>query len=107
MSKRDNPIKQWNAVTYLQDFIATYLPLTYEEQRIYMMPKEKIQTIEQCVENADKTDWHLNRELRAKGYVLCKLCGEIKPQSEFYGEMRYCKECYNKRRKLKQCKSGA
>jgi hypothetical protein len=104
MSKRDNPIKQWNAVTYLQDFINTCLPLTYEEERIYKMPKEKVKSIEQYVESADQTDWHLNRELREQGYVLCKGCGEIKPQSEFYGEMRYCKECYNKRRKLKKCK---
>ena len=105
MSKRDNPIKQWNAVTYLQDFIDTYLPLTYEEERIYRMPKDR--PIEELKEISDKPDWHLNKELRAKGYVLCKACGKIKPQSEFYGEMRYCKECYSKRRKLKQCKSGA
>jgi hypothetical protein len=101
MSKYEKPIRQWNAVTYLQDFIATSLPLTYEEEQIYKSPKDA--PVEMYKEIPDKPDWHLNKELRAKGLVLCKLCGKIKPQSEFYGQMRYCKECYNKRRR-KRCK---
>jgi hypothetical protein len=95
MSKYEKPIRQWNAVTYLYDFINIYLPLTPEEERVYKMSKNG--TIEK--ETPDKTDWHLNKELRAKGLVLCKGCGEILPQSEFYSHFRYCKKCYYKRRK--------
>jgi hypothetical protein len=89
---REPPIKQWNAVTYLYDFIEKNLPLTPEESKVFQIAEQlKIE---------EKSDWQLNRDLRAKGYVLCKECGEIKPVSEFYGTMRYCKDCYNKRRKL-------
>lgn len=95
MSKYEKPIRQWNAVTYLYDFINTYLPLTPEEEKVYKMSKNgnfyKI--------TSDKTDYHLNKELRAKGLVLCKGCGEILPQSEFYSHFRYCKKCYYKRSK--------
>lgn len=97
MSKREDSIKQWNAVTYLYDFINTYLPLTFEEQRVYKYVAEGVPFKEQ----SDKTDWHLNKELRKQGLVLCKGCGEILPQSEFYSHFRYCKKCYQKRRKKK------
>ena len=94
MSKYDKTIKQYNAISYLCDFINTYLPLTFEEQTIYTMHKEGSLNYE----TSDKTDWHLNQDLRKQGFVLCKGCGEILQQSEFYGHMRYCKKCYLKRR---------
>lgn len=97
MSKREDSIKQWNAGTYLYDFINTYLPLNNKEQKIYKYVTEGIP----LTEETDTTDWHLNKELRAKGLVLCKGCGEILPQSEFYGHMRYCIRCYKERRKAK------
>lgn len=106
MPKRDNPIKQWNAITYLQDFINTCLPLTYEEERIYrMLSGESLDIKQPKPPKTESTDWHLNKKLRAKGLVLCKGCGEIKPQNCFYGHMRYCKECFKKRRK--KCENGA
>jgi hypothetical protein len=42
MSKRDNPIKEWNAVTYLKDFINTYLVLTEKERLILEYYREKL-----------------------------------------------------------------
>lgn len=91
---REQPIKQWNAVTYLYDFIEKNLPLTPEESKVF----QKAEQLK--IEIEEKSAWQLNRDLRAKGYVLCKECGEIKPVSEFYGTMRYCKKCFNKRKKL-------
>ena len=99
MSKQEKHIKEWNAISCLYDFIDTYLPLSFEEQRVYKFVAEGIPFNEQ----SSKTDWHLNRELRKKGLVLCKRCGEILPASEFYGYMRYCKKCFLERRK-ERCK---
>ena len=100
---REQPIKQWNAVTYLYDFIEKNLPLTPEESKVFQKAEQlKIEEkpTRDFFEKKEKSVWQLNRDLRAKGYVLCKECGEIKPISEFYGTMRYCKDCFNKRRKL-------
>lgn len=100
---REPPIKQWNAVTYLYDFIEKYLPLTPEELKVFQKAEQlKIEEkpTRDFFEKKEKSVWQLNRDLRTKGYVLCKECGEIKPVSEFYGTMRYCKDCFNKRRKL-------
>ena len=103
MSKHEPSIKQWNAVTYLYDFIEKYLPLTTEELKVYQRVEElktEAEPTKNFFENKTKSEWQLNRELREKGFVICKECGEIKPVSEFYGLMRYCKECFKKRRKL-------
>ena len=105
MYKREKPIVQWNAITYLYDFINTYLPLTYEEQKIYENLPVNAENItnskeaEKTKDNASWTDWHLSRKLKEQGLVLCKGCGEVLPKSEFYGHMRYCKKCFVKRRK--------
>lgn len=87
MSEREHPIKEWNAVTYLRDFIQTDLRLSAREQAIW----------EYLQNNRAKPSFYFyskpNRADIPKRYRTCKRCGEIKTLDEFEGKNTICIEC--------------
>lgn len=89
MSEREQPIKEWNAVSYLRDFINVYLRLSPDEQAVwdYLLRQ-----------NAGAPNTYFNTPTKPRNfakvrYRVCARCNEIKPVSEFEGQKRICKEC--------------
>ena len=99
MSERERPIKEWNAVTYLRDFIQTALLLSPREQAIW----------EYLQNNRGKQGFYFyskpNRADIPKRYRTCKRCGEIKTIDEFVGKNKICIECRLSEKRI--YKSGA
>ena len=82
----EKPIKEWNAVTYLRDFINVWLILTPEEQAVWdYLSREK----------AEKGEYFTRAAaFRApRKYRLCQRCGEIKETVFFVGKNKICTEC--------------
>lgn len=88
MSKYEQPIKEWNAVTYLRDFISTCLILTLREQAVWDYLQK---------ENKAYNNYFYQKPQRgniAKKYRTCMRCGEIKTIQEFETEKSHiCLEC--------------
>ena len=87
MSERDKYIKEWNAITYLRDFISTDLILSPREQAVwdYLMTN-----------SVKPSKYFYNKPKRGtptKGYRCCKRCGEIKTVEEFYDKSIICEQC--------------
>ena len=89
MSEREQPIKEWNAVSYLRDFINVNLRLSPDEQAVwdYLLRQ-----------NAGAPTTYFNTPTKPKSFAnvqdrVCRRCNEIKPVSEFEGQKTVCKEC--------------
>lgn len=98
MSEREQPIKEWNAVSYLRDFINVYLRLSPDEQEVwdYLLRQ-----------NAGAPNTYFNiptkpRNFTKGRYRACTRCNEIKPVSEFEGQKRICKQCRRQEQLWKQ-----
>ena len=98
MSERECPIREWNAVTYLRDFIQTALILSPREQAVW----EYLQK-----ENKAYNNYFYQKPQRgniAKKYRTCMRCGEIKTIQEFETEKSHiCIECRLSEKRI--CKS--
>ena len=98
MAKTETYIKEWNAVTYLRDFINCNLILNNKEQAVwnYLQQQNKIYG-----------EYYQPKPTRgniAKMYRACKRCGEIKTIEEFANTKTYiCLECRAKERVI--CKN--
>jgi hypothetical protein len=101
MSEREQPIKDWSAVSYLRDFINTALILDVYEQEIIdflcdsprnvpaKVPRKKIIKSERT-------------KLAKQGLKKCKVCQEILDISEFYKDYGVCKICTQEIRRQKR-----
>ena len=92
MSEYDKPIKEWNAVTYLRDFINTQLILNAREQAIW----------DYLQRNSKQPPTFFHNKPRAIKYRCCKRCGEIKTLDEFDGGSYICEECRRQEKIWKQ-----
>lgn len=95
MSERDNPIREWNAVTYLRDFINVFLRLSPSEQEVWDYLVKQ---------NTGAPNVYFNTPTKPKKYTygqyrVCRRCNEIKPKSEFEGKRVICNECRKQDRK--------
>lgn len=105
---------QWNAVTYMRDFINTALPLnTAEEKNLETACKMHKETVNQGASGEWRTlpsgagvagatpapAPDVKKKLKAEGKKRCKICGQIKPQVDFYHHCGVCKKCTNERRR--------
>lgn len=98
MSEREQNIKEWNAVSYLRDFINVDLRLSPDEQAVwdYLLRQ-----------NAGAPNTYFNtptkpRKYKNVKYRVCIRCNEIKPVSEFEGRKTVCKECRRQEQLWKQ-----
>jgi hypothetical protein len=104
MSEYTKSLGSLNIEQYLQDFIDTYLTLTFEEQRkIEELQNSEIAKIK-LARLEEKLRKQRKRELKALGLKTCKVCKKDLPISDFYPEMAMCKKCHNKIRALRQKK---
>jgi hypothetical protein len=93
MSEREQPVNEWNAVTYLRDFINTELIITQREQAILDFIYNNYNDL--------PTDYlETSKYLPKTKYRYCFKCGELKPVGLFEGYNKICKEC--RRKKWKQ-----
>ena len=110
MSEREHPIKQYNAVTYLRDFIQTALILTPEEETI--LEKISLNSVKNTiildtpkVINIPPNIRAINKQFKKQGLKMCNYCGETKPIEDFYRRFGLCSSCYlylkKKRRDIK------
>ena len=90
MSEREQPVKEWNAVTYLRDFISTELIITPREQTILDFIYNNYNDL--------PTDYlETSKYLPKTKYRYCLKCGELKPVGLFEGHNKICKECRRKK----------
>ena len=94
MPKHEKPIRQWNALTYLRDFINSSLIFTEEEERILNHLLDIQMDLPVATEPI--TDGR---------YRCCFRCGEIKTLNEFKGKNFVCIECRRKEGKWKHSQS--
>ena len=90
MSEREQPVKEWNAVTYLRDFISTELIITPREQTILDFIYNNYNDL--------PTDYlSTSKYVPKTKYRCCVRCGELKPVGLFEGHNTICKECRRKK----------
>ena len=82
----EKPIKEWNAVTYLRDFINVWLILTPREQAIW-------DYLQKVRGGGGEYFRKAPQEEKPRRYRLCQRCGEIKELTEFIGKSTICMEC--------------
>ncbi len=91
--KLSKMLEKNNAVNCLNDFIRRYLPLTPEEHKNWeMITKEFFKRL-RAGEVSKQT-------MKVLGYKRCRICGKVKPQTSFYGNLAMCIGCYNKKRRV-------
>ena len=93
MSEYDKPIREWNAVTYLRDFISTCLILSPSEQEVWDYVVRQNEGAPRVYFNAPTKPKKKEHRYTYAQYRLCQRCREIKPKSEFIGKGRVCNEC--------------
>jgi hypothetical protein len=86
MSEYDKPIKEWNVVTDLRNFINTNLILTEKEEAILNFLYENYLGLPVQIPECTKYKPNIK-------YRTCIRCGEIKPVDLFDGLKTICKEC--------------
>ena len=86
MPKSDKPIIEWNAVTYLRNFINTDLVITSREEAILNFIYDNYRGLP--VEIPECTKYKPTIK-----YRTCLRCGEVKPVGLFEGRKTICKEC--------------
>ena len=101
MSEREQPIKDWSAVSYLRDFINTALILNIYEQEIidYLYNKVKQLPVKMPKKKVAKTE---KTKLAEQGLKKCKVCQQILDISEFYKDYGVCKICTQEIRRQKR-----
>lgn len=94
MSEREQPIRQWNAVMYVRDFINTALILTQEEEKILHYICDKARDLPVLPPRFTKDAKILKKRIKK-----CNVCGQNLDITEFYTYFAICKKCYSKKRK--------
>lgn len=93
MPKYDKPIKEWNAITYLRDFINTYLVLSHREQAVWDFVQK----------HGDQQQYFYTKPTRgtvSNQYRRCMRCEEIKPVEAFMGKGKICLECRKSEKRI-------
>lgn len=86
MSKYEQNLNEWNAITYLRNFINTDLVITSREEAILNFIYDNYRGLPVQVPECTKYKPNIK-------YRTCMRCGEVKPVGLFEGRKTICKEC--------------
>lgn len=100
MSKYDKPIKEWNAITYLRDFINTYLVLSHREQAVWDFLQKSHPQDEDSYYRTKPKPKKLKSGTMSTKYRCCMRCGEIKTLNHFEGLNNICIECRKSEKRI-------